>query len=255
MDLLVGEVAMQSILVGEVAMQSIIVALLAIPLALNLGAERRLNLDAPTSVQIRVTHPSVLERCNWIVMIPQIGSALDIPVGIENSRDCWLLWRGKSAAGPEQTLDLTGMSIRQAFERLMTSMPGFSWRELNGVIVVRPNTAWTDPRNVLNLPTAAFETRDQPLDNAIHAVLNSVTPKLFVPQERVPRPEGPIDQRISVSFRGGTMLEAINEIARARGKVYWQFGYDSVPNQALIEFGILDAASLVLTYVAVPDGR
>jgi hypothetical protein len=81
-----------------------------------------------------------------------------------------------------------------------------------------------------------------------------VTPKVFVPHEDIPRPERPIDQRISVSFRGGTMLEAVNEIARARGKVYWQFGHDSVPKQALLEFGILDSASLVFAHVALPDG-
>jgi hypothetical protein len=222
--------------------------------ASNLGPEQRLDLDAPTSVPIRVTHPSLVDRCNWIVTIPQIGSALNVPVGIENSRDCWLLWRGKSASGPEQTLNLTGMSIRQAFDHLMTFMPGFSWRELNGVIVVRPTTAWSNPRNVLSLSTAAFEARDEPLDNAIHTVLKSVTLKVFVPHEDVPRPADPIDQRISVSFSGGTMLEALNEIARARGRVYWQFGYDMVPKQALLEFGMLDSASLVLAYVAVPDG-
>jgi hypothetical protein len=89
-------------------------------------------------------------------LVAQIGRALRVPVGFENTRDCELTRRGKPGPDAECTEGLSGKSARQAFDYLMTFRPGCSWRELDGVIVVRPEAAWDDPRNVLNFSAAEF---------------------------------------------------------------------------------------------------
>jgi hypothetical protein len=109
----------------------------------------------------------------------------------------------------------------------MTFMPEFSWKEVDGTIVVRPKTAWEDARNVLNLPTAAFEATVQPLDDVLHMLLNAVTPKVFLPHTDVANPERPINRPVTVAFRGGTMLDALNAVIRLRPGLDWQLGYVS----------------------------
>jgi len=125
---------------------------------------------------------------------------------------------------------------------------------MDGVIVVRPADAWNDPQNVLNFPTAAFEATDQRLDDVVHTLLQAVTPKAFAPHEDLADPDRPINRRVTVMFRGGTMLDGVNAVARTRTGVYWQLGYSSAPGWATIEFGTLavQVGGIILAPVAVP---
>jgi hypothetical protein len=223
-------------------------------LAPTIRDEQRLNLAVPVTGELRITDPRLLQPCDVGFVVAQIGGAFNVPVGFENRRDCWLSRRGKPGLETEGTEDLIGMSARQALDHLMTFMPAYSWRELGGVIVARPKSAWDDPQNVLNFPTAAFETTNQPLRDVLHTLLDGVRPKALVPHRDVPlRTDRPIDQPVTVVFRGGTMLEAVNEIARARTGVYWQLAYDSIPGRATIEFGTFDFSGIVLASVGVPQ--
>lgn len=237
-------------------LRRILLALIVLALVPTLKAEHPLKLDAPIRGEFRITNPRLLRPCDSGAVVAQIGHTLNVAVGFENTPDCWLTLRGYPGSNADGSEDLRGMSPRQAFDYLMTFMPAFSWRAMDGAIVVRPKTAWNDPRNVLNLPTAAFETTNQRLDDVVHTLLEAVTPKAFVPHEDLPKPERPIDRRVTVVFRGGTMLEAVNAVARARTDVYWQLAYSSVPGQATIEFGTLDVpgGSIILAPVAVPVG-
>jgi hypothetical protein len=215
--------------------------------------EQSLSLDLPITKELRITNPRLLRPCDVGLVVPQIGGAINVPVGFENNRECWLTLRGKPGFDSAHTEDVGGMSARQVLDHLMTFMPEHSWRELSGVIVVRPKSAWNDPRNVLNSRTASFEATNQPLDDVLHTLLNAVRPKVLVPHQDVPRTERPIDRPVTVAFRGGTMLEAVNEIARTRAGVHWQLAYDSIPGRATIEFGTFDFSGFVMAPIVIPQ--
>jgi hypothetical protein len=236
-------------------MRRIVTGLIISTIVPSIAAEKRLNLDTPATGQFRIADPRLLHPCDLGAVVAQIGHALTVPVGFENTRDCGLTLRGYPDSNSQGTEDLRGMSVRQAFDYLMTFMPAFSWREMNRVIVVRPKVEWDDPRNVLNFPTAAFAVTDQPLNDVLRTLLEAVTPTAFVTPVHLIDPEAPINRRVIMSFRGGTMVDALNAVARTRTGLDWQLAYRSGPGRATIAFGALGVrgGSLIQAPVAVPE--
>jgi hypothetical protein len=176
--------------------------------------------------EVRVISPRFLEPCHIGAAVLELGRLARVRVGFESTPDCWLSSPG--AAGRDDDEVLTGMSVRQAFDHLMTLMPMFSWKEMDGVAVVRPKAAWDDPKNPLNFPTKPFEATGETseLEDVLHTVLQAVTPSVFYPKHwRVRGPEPAIDRPVAVAFPGGTMLEAINAVVRARQDVWWELGH------------------------------
>jgi hypothetical protein len=55
-----------------------------------------------------------------------------------------------------------------------------------------------------------------------------------------------------MTFRGGTMLDALNAVARARGDVDWKLGYAAGPLLAELEFGTR-GTQVVRAPVAIPQ--
>jgi hypothetical protein len=189
------------------------------------------------------------------VVVGQIARGLRVPAGFENARDCPLSPRGE-AGTDGHSKDINGLSIRQALDELMTFMPGFSWREVEGVLVVRPNSEWENRQNVLSLPTSAFSRTGQPIGEILHTVLEATLPRASVSHVDVPRPERPIDRPITLVFAGGTMLEALNALSRAHGNVDWQIGYAAGPNRATIQFGAFDFnGGTIAAPVALPEPK
>jgi len=215
------------------------------------STQQTLSLDTPSTAQIRITDPLLLRRCDLGALVAQIGHAVGVPVGFENTRDCPLGLRGNPDRNAVSIKDLSGLSIRQAFDYLITAMPDFSWRAMQGVIVVRPTTAWQDPSNVLNVRTAAFQATNTPFHDVVHTLLRA-TPEAFLPHRDVPHPERPIDRPLSMVFPGGTLLQALNAIVRARGDVDWKLAYAAVPGWADLEFGTTGSGGgVVMAPVAI----
>jgi hypothetical protein len=57
------------------------------------------------------------------------------------------------------------------------------------------------------------------------ALLSAVTPSLVRDHSDVPHARR-IDRAVSVTFSGGTLMEALNELIRARHDAMWQVGFD-----------------------------
>ena len=204
-------------------MQSMLVVLLVATLVPLLAIQNTSKLDDPIVGAWHIENPRFLPPCHSFRAVDQLARQANVLVGFENTPRCPPSSRSLIGASASETL--TDMSARQAFDHLMALMPMYSWKEMNGIIVVRPKVAWNDPGNPLNLPTNSFEATNEQPDQVLHTALQAVMPSLFFPHEDVPRPDGPITRPVTVSFSGGTMLEALNAIARAHGGLEWQLGY------------------------------
>jgi hypothetical protein len=165
-------------------MGSMLFRLIVITLAVTAVTRGASNLDTPIRTEFRIDNPRFLDPCAGHLSVDQIARQANVLVGFENTPDCWL---GPMAvnAGPVNEI-LTGMSARQAFDHLMTLMPMYSWKEMEGVAVVRPKAAWGDHTDVLNLPAASFSAIDSPVNDALHTALQVVTPPVFYPHDDVP---------------------------------------------------------------------
>ena len=134
----------------------------------------------------------------------------------------------------EGSLDVGGLTPRQAIDRILSQRPDYRWTEVDGVAVIRPAT-WTPAGSVLNAPVAPFAVADEHPHHALHTVFQSSQPSLF--QEHTdlrlsgngrrledPGYEGLIDVPVSVKFAGGNLVQALNAITRRFGGV-WQAAY------------------------------
>ena len=230
-------------------MRIIIFASLVVTLAGAIGAQNASKLDDPITGECRIDNPRFLNPCNSGMAVDQLARKAEVLVGFENMPNCPPSARSLKAGAAGETL--TGMSARQAFDHLMTLMPTFSWKDMNGVVVVRPKAAWEDPRDPLNLSTGAFEAANERVDDVLHTVLHAVKPSMFIPHEDVPRPDGPITRPVAVAFSGGMMLDALNGVLRAHGGLEWQLGYPG--NSAVITLSMLKfPGDGVIAPVAVP---
>jgi hypothetical protein len=79
-------------------------------------------------------------------------------------------------------LDVRGVPMRLALDAVVAKDRRYEWREMDGVVVVRPRPAWRDPGHPLLRP---------------------------VPADR------------ESEFPGGTLLDMLNAAVRARGGMHW----------------------------------
>lgn len=237
-------------LLMRTSMGRVVVGVLLAVLAQTLGA-RSSALDNRIT-EVRLADLRVLPPCAAGAAVAQIGRQARIPVGFESTRDCWLSPR---LGGQGDNVEvLRGVTARQAFDYLIARRPTFSWRDMDGVAVVRPVAAWDDAADVLNLPVMRFEIADAPVDDVLHTVLRAVTPPVYFPHADASRPKRPVDRPVTVAFPGGTMLTALNAVVRARHDIEWQLGYGA--GRATVVLGALDVdGGVVMAPVAVPQAR
>jgi len=233
-------------------MRHMALALFVVVLGQRLGAQSPSKLDDPIKRGFFITDPRSLSPCAVGAVIAQVARQGGVPVGFENTPDCWLSPRFDPEVNAQAP---TAMSAREAFDHLMTLMPTYSWKDMDGVVVVRPKRSWDDPADVLNLPTKRFNAMNQSVDDVLHALLARVVPVAFYPHQHVPRDARPIDDRlISVESPGGSMLEALNAVVRAGGDLEWQLGYTG--GTATIGVATLNwRAGFVHAPVALPQTR
>jgi hypothetical protein len=183
--------------------------------------------DLNSSVhEFSVASPRFLDRCHVGTTLDQMARKTQVPVGFEPTGDCWFSPRSRSAGGHSETLK--EMTVRQSFDYIVALMPGYAWRDVGGVVVVRPRTAWNDANDLLNFSTKPFEVAGASPVEALHRMLLATTPSLFheFPEQHDHVTEWPDGSApVNVTFAGGTVLDALSAIVRGRGNLQWQLGY------------------------------
>lgn len=153
-------------------------------------------------------------------LVSAVAIGHGLPIGFEAAANCWL--SGSSfplgAVRPERELFAADL------DAALSGTDEYSWRTVRGMAVVRPLSAWTNRTSVLDRPASPFDVANRTLDEALHAALASAIPSALFPHEDVEASS--VERRGSVTFEGGTLLDALNAIALAYG-VNWQIGYGS----------------------------
>jgi hypothetical protein len=197
------------------------------------GAEQRSWLDQPRHGSLAVANPALGEECDFWRTLEQVARQTGVRVGLENVETChsggWGLSPGDGA------LDLSGLTLRMIFARVVELRPEYSWTEIDGVVVVRPVPAWTSPDNALHRTIKPFAVDKMHPHLALHAMLEAAEPSMLHPHTDVqlsalgkrafdPGATGEIDRPITVDFQGGSLLQALNAVTERFGGI-WQVGY------------------------------
>jgi len=174
--------------------------------------------------------PNPLPPCAIEAVVARLARQAHVLVGFERSTDCPMtLPIIDTNTGNE---DLSSLTIRQALDTVTSLDPAYRWEERDGFVVVRPSTAWTDAADPLNLQIAAFTVTEAPLPTVVQTMLH------FSPSNR-PESERQISRHISVTFAGGTLLDALNAISRAHQSMSWSAGVTTSPVVAQFSINVM----------------
>lgn len=118
-----------------------------------------------------------------------------------------------------QDVDVTGVTLRDALTALMRLDSRYEWRELDGVIVVRPVLAWTQAEHALSRTTGPARLERATIGDAVNYLHAMLEPGMtFTPE----RDRGVDVRRVSVTVSERTpLMTLLNSVARSFGEMCW----------------------------------
>jgi len=141
-----------------------------------------------------------------------VSHLMGIPVGLEEATEPFV------QRSPRSPADLNGLTVRAALEELVAEDPRYQWRDMNGVIVVRPVSSWNDCSHFLNRRVSV--TRDRlTMNTALAALFTLIDP--VAPETKNPALPWWSSDAFQLEIHDSPVLEAFNEIARVR-QMSWQ---------------------------------
>lgn len=146
--------------------------------------------------------------------IPELAAAAQTPMGVELvlPTEVRVLTTGPGT-------NVTGMVLRDALAALIALDPRYEWREIDGVVVVRPVSVWTETTHPLLRDVGAVHLSGATLQDAVSFVQTLQEPgKRYVPA--LPNADVTV-RRVAVDLPAGTLLGLVNAIARAHGAACW----------------------------------
>jgi hypothetical protein len=142
-----------------------------------------------------------------------------LAVGVEYPRSACARLGSEPARAENDLVNLRGLTVGDALKKLTTLDPRYRWMESDGVIIVRPVEAWSDPRNMLNYQTESFVLKDATLGEALNAVVTAITGTGRDHPFSESTEQGA--RRFDVTIRGRSAAEALDAIVRAHGASQW----------------------------------
>jgi hypothetical protein len=114
----------------------------------------------------------------------------------------------------EHEVLLTGLTLREALNRFVSVDRRYSWRAVDGVVVIRPQTSWAGGDSPLNRPVAGASLDETTLDGVVVLLVDP-------PADDPGIPWVGDTQRFSVSIPGGSLFDALVAVTKAHGHVFW----------------------------------
>lgn len=157
--------------------------------------------------------------------VTHLASSLGIPSGFEEagafaefvSKPFRVPKEGVSTESREEFMvPVAGLTLRQALDAYVAADRRYEWREMDGVVVMRPVASWARADHPLAATAGAVSLSDARISEAFDGLRRAV--------ESSRRPQAlPFgdEQRISVDFPGGSVLHLANAIVRAYGRLSW----------------------------------
>ena len=168
-------------------------------------------------VIVPIALPAHLEPCGAAPFVWRVAQQAGLSLGLERMDDgCRPSDVIRASLGPP-------VSARAALGHLTARIPAYGWRQLaNGVVIVRPVTAWDDAENILNRRVEAFTASEHDLDSALHTLSVAFdAPGYDTHDAAWLRGTTPF----RVAFEGGTLLDALNTLVSQRRDLGWEVDY------------------------------
>jgi len=152
--------------------------------------------------------PRQLPPCGLEAVLLHVAKATGVAIGMERVSECdgHMILAFPQAYKPLDLANaevLDGVPVKEVLGRVAALAPDYDWAIMEGVGVFRPSAAWKDSSDLLSARIPAIRLSEVPTARIIGTILN-------LPAARSPK------MIMSIDFPGGTMLEALNSLARAQ---------------------------------------
>jgi hypothetical protein len=176
------------------------------------------------SIDVNYRIPLPAHECTVPSVVARLARQYQFSAGVEYLLvDCQRLFAESRRDG--ETIDLYGLSIGDALKKLATIDSRYRWVERDGLVLVRPREAWTDPKNMLNSTTESFVLDDVNVGSALSVVVSALSgqPRSHLMLEQSSERTEQGRRRFSVKTGTVSAAEALDAIVRAHGDAWWEF--------------------------------
>ena len=146
-----------------------------------------------------------------------LAAATGIPFGMQVAES-------PRRGGPAPEFTATGRTLREVLEVLGASDRRYTWRVADGMVVIRPASAWSDPADPLFALVPEVHLEDVPMTEAVGKVLTA----LGAADHAVS--SFPDTKTVSLSVGRGTALDLLTALVKAHGSLTWTLE-DGDPDQ------------------------
>ena len=169
---------------------------------------------------VRIQFP--LHPCGAAAAVMGIAHDVNIAAGIEYLPDC--SWDRPHTYDPAiEPLLLGTLTVEQAMTRLVTADPRYRWAMSDGVLVMRPVTAWADRDHFLNQSAGRFGFAEQNMHGALHYLKLAFGQRSHPSEIPGRTPQG--DQKFTVKPQTTSLIGALDAVVRAHGAMQWEIMY------------------------------
>jgi len=144
--------------------------------------------------------------------LAKLAAAAGLPIGVQMLSPAL----PRVAVAGFQGYVMTGMPLRVALDMLASLDARYEWREMDGVVVFRPVSAWNDPNDPLFRLAPDVQLHDVPTSKVIGVLLSTLG-------RLEPNPNFPDTRPLSVDVPQGSVLHLLNAMARAHGELSWEW--------------------------------
>jgi hypothetical protein len=130
---------------------------------------------------------------------------------------------------PQQTTDLSGKTLRHALDLIAAVDPRYTWREISGVVVIRPHQAWSDQHNPLNQILHDVKWPNITSNDVLMRIMGILYESPAAGKPDYARESE--ERTFSVQMRQPTVLDVLVASGRAHGRLGWFVVFEQVPSQ------------------------
>jgi hypothetical protein len=175
-----------------------------------------------------------------MILLPQ-GNPMQTEMFAPLSQRLGILTGFERSPGPYRrklsstvAIDLSQQPLRQTLDMLCDGDPRYEWRQLRGVIVVRPVDAWNNPSHPLNRRISMFEVENAGLQELALRLAGL----LGRPVNPIPATTGSTGRRVTMRSRDISVLDLLNTIADEQ-HLAWEFSESApAPSTSLLLQGL-----------------
>ena len=210
-------------------------SVLAFALSVVVSAHAQPQPVGERIVDLNITLDLPVNPCAVPRIVLALARALGVPAGAETLPGRCTL---DSPASIVERVPLMTMRLKDALDLLVKTDPRYRWMESDGVIVVRPSSAWTNDKHFLNTLIDRYELKDDNIGAALDAILARFKPPGHAGAEIMAGVGS-----LTLSLGPISVLEALDAVVRMHGAAHWSVVYclpEVAPDVAMLNLMTYD---------------